>query len=336
MNLSNITATTTMNTTLTTGATLLATMLMAAGSAAQSPFPSKPIRVIVAVAAGGAPDFAARTIAVRLTKTLGQPIIVENRGGANGNVAGQTVAQSPADGYTLLLAPDSLVVINRFLYKNLPFDPFKDLAPIASIIRNQFVLAVHPSVPAKTLPEFIDYAKKAKPPIAYASAGNGSQHQLFMELLKVRAGVDMLHVPYKGGAPAVASVVAGDTMAVITGGPSSTSHVRAGTLRLIAGTGPQRFGVLPDLPGVNETYPGYEGLVWSGLWAPTGTPDPILRRVNSEVNGIIGEVEIRDAFRKSGGSESFITTPSEFAEVIRRDSEKYQKVIGDLKITAEN
>lgn len=314
----------------------LTVMLPSQEALAQSAYPSKPIRVIVAVAAGGAPDFAARTIAVRLSKDIGQPVIVENRGGANGNVAGQTVAQSPADGYTLLLAPDSLVVINRFLYKNLPFDPVKDLAPIASIIRNQFVLAVHPSVPAKTLPEFIDFARKAKPPIAYASAGNGSQHQLFMELLKVRAGVDMLHVPYKGGAPAVASVVAGDTMAVITGGPSSTAHVRAGTLRLIAGTGAQRFGVLPDLPAINETYPGYEGLVWSGLWAPAGTPEPITRRLNSEVNSIINEAEVRDAFRKSGGSESFISTPAEFTAVIRRDSEKYQKVIVDLKITVDN
>ncbi len=314
----------------------LTVMLPSQEALAQSAYPSKPIRVIVAVAAGGAPDFAARTIAVRLSKDIGQPVIVENRGGANGNVAGQTVAQSPADGYTLLLAPDSLVVINRFLYKNLPFDPVKDLAPIASVIRNQFVLAVHPSVPAKTLPEFIDFARKAKPPIAYASAGNGSQHQLFMELLKVRAGVDMLHVPYKGGAPAVASVVAGDTMAVITGGPSSTAHVRAGTLRLIAGTGAQRFGVLPDLPAINETYPGYEGLVWSGLWAPAGTPEPITRRLNSEVNSIINEAEVRDAFRKSGGSESFISTPAEFTAVIRRDSEKYQKVIVDLKITVDN
>ena len=314
----------------------LTVMLPSQEALAQSAYPSKPIRVIVAVAAGGAPDFAARTIAVRLSKDIGQPVIVENRGGANGNVAGQTVAQSPADGNTLLLAPDSLVVINRFLYKNLPFDPVKDLAPIASIIRNQFVLAVHPSVPAKTLPEFIEFARKAKPPIAYASAGNGSQHQLFMELLKVRAGVDMLHVPYKGGAPAVASVVAGDTMAVITGGPSSTAHVRAGTLRLIAGTGAQRFGVLSDLPAINETYPGYEGLVWSGLWAPAGTPEPITRRLNSEVNSIINEAEVRDAFRKSGGSESFISTPAEFTAVIRRDSEKYQKVIVDLKITVDN
>lgn len=317
------------------GAALAVPMAHQAATA-QSAYPAKPIRMIVAVAAGGAPDFAARTIGIRLNKSLGQPIVVENRGGANGNVAGQTVAQSPADGYTLLLAPDSLVVINPYLYKNLPFDPVKDLAPVASVIRNQFVLAVHPSVPAKTLPEFIDYARKAKPPIAYASAGNGSQHQLFMELLKARAGVDMLHVPYKGGAPAVASVVAGDTMAVITGGPSSTPHVRAGTLRLIAGTGAQRFGVLPDLPAVNETYPGYEGLVWSGVWAPTGTPDAVLRRLNSEINAVINEPEVRDAFRKSGGSESYINNLTDFATVIRRDSEKYQKVIVDLKITAEN
>jgi len=320
----------------TLSALLTLSMLAPASVTAQSAYPVKPVRIVVAVAAGGAPDLAARTIAVRLTKNIGQPVVVENRGGANGNIAGQTVAQAPADGYTLLLSPDSLVVINKFLYKSLPFDPVKDLTPIASIIRNQFVLAVHPSVPAKTLPELIEFAKKSKPPIAYASAGNGSQHHLFMEMLKARAGVEMLHVPYKGGAPAVASVVAGDTLAVITGGPSSTPHVRAGTLRLIAGTGAQRFGVLPDLPAINETYSGFDGLVWSGLWAPAGTPDAILRRLNTEVNNVINEAEVRDIFRKSGGSESYINTLPELAEVIRRDIEKYQKLIVALKITAEN
>ena len=316
----------------------LAWLTMAAmlPAAAQSPYPVKPIRVIVAVAAGGAPDLAARVIASRMSRNLGQPVVVENRGGANGNVAGQTVAQSPADGYTLLLAPDSLVVINKNLYKKLPFDPVKDLAPIAAVIRNQFVLAVHPSVPAKTLAEFIDFARKSKPPIAYASAGNGSQHQFFMELLKMRAGVEMLHVPYKGGAPAVASVVAGDTLAVISGGPSTTSHVRAGTLRLIASTGSQRFAGVPDLPVINETYPGYEGYVWSGLWAPTGTPEAIIRRLHSETNAALAETEVRDLFRKSGGSESFITSPAEFSDLIRRDTEKYLKIINDLKLTAED
>lgn len=316
-------------------AVVLTASLVTVPAQAQS-YPVKPIRIVVAVAAGGAPDLAARTIGIRISKSLGQNWVVENRGGANGNVAGQTVAQAPADGYTLLFAPDSLVVINPYLYKNLPFDPVKGLTPISTIITNQFLMAVHPSVPAKTLPEFIEFARKAKPPIAYASAGAGSQHQLFMELLKARAGVDMLHVPYKGGAPAVASVVAGDTLAVISGGPSTTPQVRAGQLRLIAGTSARRFAVLPDLPAIGETYPGYDGLVWTGLWAPAGTPDPILRRMNEETNRVLADNEVREIFRKSGGSESYINTIPEFVEIVKRDTEKYSKIITTLKISAED
>ncbi len=322
-----------------TGFAMGFTLLMLGASLTNSAFaqyPVKPVRIIVAVAAGGAPDLAARAIAPGLTKAIGQPVVVENRGGANGNVAGQTVAQAPADGYTLLLAPDSLIVINRNLYKKLPFDPVKELAPVASVIRNQFVLALHPSVPAKTLAEFIEYARKAKPPIAYASAGNGSQHQFLMEMLKARAGVEMLHVPYKGGAPAVTSVVAGDTLATFSGGPSTAPHVRAGTLRVIASSGTRRAVIMPEVPVVGETFPGYEGVVWSGIWVPTGTAEAIIRRLHGEINTILAETEIRDLFRKSGGTETFISTPVEFADIIRRDTEKYLKIINDLKLTAED
>ena len=317
---------------------LAAMLLMCAsiGHQALAQYPVKPLRIVVAVAAGGAPDLAARAIAPGLGKALGQPVVVENRGGANGNVAGQTVAQAPADGYTLLLAPDSLVVINRNLYKKMPFDPVKDLAPVASIIRNQFVLAVHSSLPVKTLAEFVDFARKSTPPIAYASAGNGSQGQFLMEMLKARAGIDMLHVPYKGNAPAVASVLARDTLATFTGGPSSAAHVKAGTLRILAGSGTRRAAVMPDVPTVAESFPGYEGIVWSGVWAPAGTPDAIVKRLHEEINTVLAEQEIRDLFRKSGGSESFITTPAEFAEIMRRDTAKYLKIINDLKLTAED
>lgn len=305
-------------------------------NSASAQYPVKPVRIIVAVAAGGAPDLAARAIAPGLTKALGQAIVVENRGGANGNVAGQTVAQAPADGYTLLLAPDSLIVINKNLYKKLPFDPVNDLAPVATVIRNQFVLAVHPSVPAKTLAEFIEYARKAKPPIAYASAGNGSQHQFLMEMLKARAGIEMLHVPYKGGAPAVASVVAGDTLATFSGGPSTAPHVKAGTLRVLASSGTRRAVIMPDVPVVGETFPGYEGTVWSGIWVPTGTPEAAIRRLHGEINTVLAETEIRDLFRKNGGTEPFITTPAEFIDIVRRDTEKYLKIIDNLKMTAED
>jgi tripartite-type tricarboxylate transporter receptor subunit TctC len=291
--------------------------------------------MIVAVAAGGAPDLAARTLAARLQKPLGQPVIVENRGGANGNLAGQAVSQSPPDGYTLLMAPDSVVVINPHIYREkMPFDA-KALVPVAHVIRNQFVLAVHPSVPAKTLKEFVEYARQARKPVAYASAGNGSQHHLLMELLKARAGIDMLHVPYRGGAPAVAATVAADTLATIAGGPSTAPHVRAGALRLLAGTAAKRWELMPDLPVIGELYPGYEGTVWSAVFAPAGTPPAIVARLHKDINAVLAENEVREVFGKSGGALPYISTPAELAEVIRRDTEKYAKVVSDIKLTAE-
>ncbi len=305
----------------------------ALGAAAQ--YPAKPIHVIVAVAAGGAPDLAARTMAPRLGKALGQPIVVENRGGANGNLAGQTVAQAAADGYTLLLAPDSLTVVNPFLYRKLAFDPVKDLVPVSAVILNQFVLAVHPSVPAKTFSEFIEYARKADPPIPYASAGNGSQHHLLMELLKMRSGIHLLHVPYRGGAPAVAATVAGETLATISGGPSTAPHVKAGTLRLLASTGSKRSEYSPDLPAIGEFYPGYEGTVWSALYAPHGTPEPIVKRLHDDVNLVLSDKELKETFRRSGGTQPYILTREEFNAVIQRDSEKYARVIKELKLSAE-
>jgi tripartite-type tricarboxylate transporter receptor subunit TctC len=309
---------------------------MIAMTAGAQQYPTRPVKIIVSVSAGGAPDLAARAIATRLTKPLGQPVVVENRGGANGNVAGQLVAEAPADGYTLLLAPDSLLVVNPYLYKNMPFDPRKDLVPLSTIIRNQFVLAVNPKVPAKTLKEFVEYAKHANPPLAYASAGNGSQHHLLMEMLKAYTGIDMLHVPYKGGAPAVAATVAGDTMATFSGGPSTAPHVRAGRLRVLAGSGSHRSEVLPDVPTVGEFYPGYEGVVWSAMYAPGGTPQPIVTRLHNEINRVLADPEVKAIFRKAGGTESYITTPEEFAQIIRKDSAKYSKLISNLKLSVAN
>jgi tripartite-type tricarboxylate transporter receptor subunit TctC len=314
-------------------ALLFAAALCAAPALAQ--YPAKPIRMVVSIAAGGAPDLAARTLGQKLVKTLGQPLVVENRPGANGNLAGQMVAQSAPDGYTLILTPDSLVVINKFLYKNLTFDPMKDLAPVATVIRNQFVLVVNPSVPATTLKEFVEYARNSPKPIAYASAGNGSANHLLMELLRLRAGIEMLHVPYKGGAPAAAATVAGDTLATIGGGPSTSPHVRAGKLRLIAGTAAKRWELTPDVPVIGETYPGYEGIVWSAVLAPAGTPAPIVARLNKEINAAIAEQDMRDLLAKAGGSQPYIQTVEEFAALIQRDAQKYAKLVADLKLTAE-
>ena len=216
--------------------TLLAALVLH-DAAAQ--YPSRPIRLLVPFPPGGGPDIVGRILAPRLSDALGQPVVVENRVGGNGNIAGEAVAKSPSDGYTLLLGNDSLFVINAHLYKQMPFDPLKDLAPVASLVSNGFFMAVNPSVPAQSFPEFIEYARRANPPLQYASGGNGSQHHLTMERLKARAGINMVHVPYKGGAPATTATVAGE-VAVMMSGTSTAPQIKAGRLRALAFTGPQR------------------------------------------------------------------------------------------------
>jgi tripartite-type tricarboxylate transporter receptor subunit TctC len=311
---------------------LLAAMA-AHGALAQSP--NQPIKILVPITAGGGPDLTARIVGPRLAELLGRPVVVENRVGANGNIAGQLVAQSVPDGRTLLLATDSLIVINRQLYKKMQFDPLKDLVPVTTVTSNEFVLSVNPSVPAKTLPEFIEVARRAVPPLAYASAGNGSQHQLLMEMLKARAGIELLHVPFKGGAAAVAATIAGDTMATFSGGASTAPHAKAGTLRVLAGSGARRSDAFPNVPTVGEFYPGYEGIIWSGLFVPAGTPEPLVARLRAEMHRILAEPGVKDKLNNSGGLQPFITSPREFAEIIRRDSEKYGRVVANIGLTMD-
>ena len=240
-------------------------------------YPSRPIHLLVPFPPGGGPDLVGRILAPKLAEALGQAVVVENRIGSNGNIAGEAVAKSPADGYTLLVGNDSLFVINAHVYKQMPFDPLKDLAPVASLVSNGFFLAVNPAVPAKTFPEFIEYARKADPPIQYASGGNGSQHHLTMERLKARAGFKAVHVPYKGGAPATTATVAGE-VPVMMSGTSTAPQIRSGRLRALAFTGPQRSRALPDVPTVAEFYPDFVMVQWYGLFAPAGTPEPVIAR----------------------------------------------------------
>jgi tripartite-type tricarboxylate transporter receptor subunit TctC len=206
-------------------ATALCAILVAAvlsgAAAAQAPYPNRPIRVLVTIPPGGAPDISARLLAQHLGETLGWSMVIENRPGANGNIAAEAVAKSPPDGYTLLLLADSGATINPHVYAKLPFDPLKDLLPVTSVATNQFMLSLNPQVPAKTFQEFIDYARATKPPLPYASGGNGSQHQLMMEMLKQRAGIDLLHVPFRGAAPATTATVAGDTKVLFSGSASA-------------------------------------------------------------------------------------------------------------------
>jgi tripartite-type tricarboxylate transporter receptor subunit TctC len=306
---------------------LLAVCLFALASAgALAQYPSRAIKLIVPIPPGGAPDIAARVVGQQLSEILGVPVVVDNHAGSNGNIAGDLVAKSPPDGYTLLLGQDSLVAINPHLYAKMPFDPLKDLVPVATLVANQFVLAVNPSLPVTNFQEFIEYARRTTPPLAYASGGNGSQHHLSMEILKQRAGIDMLHVPFKGGAPATMATVAGDTAAMFAG-TSTSAQIKAGKLRALAVTGTKRSPEYPGLPTISEFYPGYEVTIWLALFAPAGTPDAVLVRLRAAVDKALATPEVRQKLNSAGGVEPFVTTPDEFASLIRRDYDKYGKIV---------
>jgi len=235
--------------------TALAAVLSAAlPAAAENAYPNRPIKILVPIPPGGAPDVVARLVGDYLSKAVGQPVVIENHTGANGNIAGEAVAKAPPDGYTLILAADSGIVINPHVYSKMTFDPMKDLVPITSVATNQFVLAVNPKVPVKTLQEFVAYAKKAKPPLAFASGGVGSQHFFAMEQLKQRAGFTVLNVTYRGGSPAMQATIAGETQVLFAGGESA-GQFEAGTLRPLAVSGKERSKRLPDVRIVEPAEP---------------------------------------------------------------------------------
>jgi len=292
-------------------------------------YPSRAIRLLVGFPPGGGPDIVARLLAPKLAEALGQPVVVENRIGGTGTIAGEAVARSPADGHTLLVGQDGLFVINPHLYKQMPIDPLKDLAPVTSLVSNGFFLAVNPSVPANSFTEFIEYARRADPPLQYGSGGNGSQHHLTMERLKARTGVNMIHVPYKGGAPATTATVAGEVSAMMSG-TSTAGQIRAGRLRAIAFTGPQRSRVLPDVPAIAEFYPDFIMVQWYGLFAPAGTPDTVIARLRTETNKILALQDVKEKLSNAGGVESWITTPEEFAAQIRSEYATYGKLVKEV------
>jgi tripartite-type tricarboxylate transporter receptor subunit TctC len=306
--------------------------LFSVGSLAQ--YPSRPIKLIVPIPPGGAPDISARVVGQRLSELVGQPVVVENRPGSNGNIAMDLLAKSAPDGYTLGLLADSMIAINPHLYKTMQIDPLKDLAPVASVVSNSWVLSVNPSVPAKSFKEFIEHARHANPPLAYASGGNGSIHQMAMEMLKQRAGINLTHVPYKGGAPATTATVAGEVAAMFSG-TSSAPQIKAGRLRALAVTGSQRSALFPDLPTIAEFYPGYEVTIWLGLFAAAGTPDAVLRRLHADVNKALAESEVKARLNAAGGLEPHITTVAEFAALIRRDYDKYGKLVKDIGVKVD-
>jgi tripartite-type tricarboxylate transporter receptor subunit TctC len=308
----------------------VALAMLASWALAQT-YPVRPIRLISPIPPGGAPDLIARAVGHRLSMGLNQPVVVENKVGSNGQLAADYVSHAPADGYTLLVGMDSLFVINPYLYPRGNVDVNKELLPVATLGSNQFVLAIHPEVPAKTLPEFVAYVKNTKPAPAYASGGNGSQHHLTMEMFKARAGIDLLHVPYKGGTPATTATIAGEAVAMFSG-TSNSALIKAGKLRAIAVSGGQRSRAMPEVPTIAEYYAGFDNTIWIGLFAPQGTPEPVVQRLRLEVTRALKSPELIEAFAKAGGIEPMLTTPEEMQQQIKRDQVKYSKLIRDLNL----
>jgi len=307
---------------------------LAAPASAQS-YPTRPIRLIVAYPPGGASDLIARVFAAPLSERLGQPIVVENRPGANGNVAAEAAARAEADGHTLFLGPSSVFTINPHLYARMPVDPLKDFAPIASLIENELVLAANTKLTeGMDFRGFVALAKKSEPPLFYASIGNGSEHHLAMELLKRAAGIELTHVPYKGGGPAAVGVMGGSAAAMFGGG-SVVPLVKSGQLHALAVSGPTRSKVLPDLPTIGEVYPGYEVTLWQGLFAPAGTPAPVVVRLQKEAEAVRLLPDVAAKIAAAGAGEPWIMTQAEFVAQIRADNQKFGKVIESIGVRVE-
>jgi tripartite-type tricarboxylate transporter receptor subunit TctC len=311
----------------------LAVVMTPALAVAQS-YPNRPIRLFVGYPPGGAADIIARLIGQGMSVRIRQPIVIDNKPGSGTNMAGDAAAKSAPDGYTLLHASDNLFATNPHLYARMPFDPLKDLVPVATLISNQYVLAVHPSVPANTLREFVEHAAKTKPPLFYASIGNGSSHHLAMEMLKQQANIDLVHVPYRGGGPASIALLANE-VSIMFGGASIVPTVQSGKLRGLAVSGASRLALMPELPTIGEIFPGYEMIVWHGWFAPTGTPQPIIDRLRAELDVVLRDPDVVQKLAATGSGEPYFTTPAELRARIHSDYEKFGKLIKSLGLRIE-
>jgi tripartite-type tricarboxylate transporter receptor subunit TctC len=295
-------------------------------------YPARPVRLLVATAAGGGADTLARLIGQRLSERLGQPFIVENRPGAGTNIATELVVRAPPDGHTLLVA-NAASAINATLYEKLSFNFIRDIAPVAGLIRDHLVMTVHPSVPAKTVPEFIAYAKSKPGKISMASGGNGAPSHVAGELFKMMAGVDIVHVPYRGAAPALTDLLGGQVQVYFGPTISSFEHIKTGRLRALAVTTSSRAEALPDLPTLGDFLPGYDASTWNGIVAPRNTPAEIVEALNKEINAALNEPKLR-AQLTALGSTVFICSSAEFGRFIVEETEKWAKVVKFAKVKA--
>jgi len=297
-------------------------------------YASRPVAIVVPYTGGTTPDLTARLIAERLAQNLAQPVRVENRPGANGNIGAALVARSAPDGYTLLLADTALVTINQYVYRRLSFNAEHDLVPVAGLVESSQRLLVNAELPVASLPEFIDFARTANPPLAYASIGIGSPFHLAMERLQRMAGIALLHVPYKGGVQAAAAAAAGE-VAVVLAGSSADPFLRTGKLRALAVTSAQRTRAQPNLPALSEYFPGLQMSIWQGLFAPAGTPGPVLERLQQEIARILELPEVKARLENSIDLHPMGLTRLQFAERIRQDRERNRAIVDQLGLSIE-
>jgi len=312
---------------------LVCTALVATGGASAAEYPVRPVRWIVGYPAGGTTDIVARLIGHWLSERLGQQFIIENKPGAGNNIAAEAAINAPPDGYTVFLV-NPANAINATLYQKLPFNFMHDTAPVGGIMRVPNVMEVNPSVPAKTVAEFIAYAKANPGKINWASSGNGTSVHLSGELFKIMTGVDLTHVPYRGSAPALTDMISGTVQVMFDNMPSSLPHIQAGKLRALAVTTAQRSDALPGVPTVAETVPGYEASAFFGMSVPRGTPADVIDQLNHEINAALADAAIKAKLAELGG---ILTpgSPAEFGRTIAQETDKWAKVIKSGGVTLE-
>jgi len=288
-------------------------------------YPTRPVHVIVGYPPGSGPDIEARLIGQWLSERLGQPFIIENRPGAASNLATEAVVHAPADGYTLLLVA-SANASNATLYDKLSFNFIRDIAPVASIMRAPFVMQVNPSFPAKSVPEFVAYAKANPRKINMASSGNGTLPHVCGELFKMMTGIDMVHVPYRGGAPAMVDLMSGQVQVGFSVVTETIEHIKSGKLRALAVTTAARSEVLPNVPTISEFVPGYEASAWVGIGAPSNTPTAIIEKLNADINAGLTDPKLKARFAELGATV-FVGSPADFGRFIADETEKWAKVV---------
>ncbi len=307
--------------------TLTALGAAPAGAVFAQSYPTKPITIVVPFAAGGTTDILARIIGEGMTKELGQPVIIDNRAGAGGNIGAQIAAKAAGDGYTLFMGTVGTHAINASLYKKLPYDPIKDFAPLTRVANVPNLLVANPSQPFKTVQQLIDYARANPGKVSFGSSGNGSSIHLSGELFKSMTKVDMLHVPYKGSAPAVTDLLGNQIAVMFDNMPSAIQHVRAGRLTPLAVTTAKRSPELPDVPTIAEAgVPGYEATSWFGMFAPASTPAPLVEQINATLVKLLQQPEMKKKFAEQG-AEVVAETPAQFASFIQAESAKWGKVV---------